>query len=192
MIPRNALLCTAMLATLAAPTALADEFQVSVGSEHLFDSSDSNFAFTGATARGAYFFNETFGIEAEGLVGVKGVEREPFFDGDIDINSQYGAFLVGRLPAGKSGEFFARAGVRAGSMDAEYSVFDTQGNTIDRINGTTDYKGMSFGAGYSHFFTDKIGVRGEVSTNGVSYGNDLNPERTLTSASISLVAKFGK
>ncbi len=196
MIPRNALLCAALLATLAAPTALAQEFQMSGGSEYLFDTSDPDFTFSGATARGTYFFNGMFGVEAEGFVGMKGSDREPFTYTEADINSQYGAYLVGRVPSGPSGEFFARAGLRAGSMDVSLPVIGANGRFTDeenaRTNMTTDYQGMSFGAGYSHFFTDKIGIRGEISTNGVSYDKDFNQERTLTSASISLVAKFGE
>ncbi len=175
----------AVLAATAAlaPIASADDFQFSAGGEYLFDSNDTEFAFTGVTGRATYYFGQNFGIEGEAMIGMGGADN---YDGsgiDFELERQFGGYLVGRLPAGKSGEIFGRAGFRAGTINTTFDFFG--------IEEEIDYNGFSFGAGYSHFFSDNVGLRGEVTTSGASLDNNFSPDGNLTSLSLSLVFKFG-
>ena len=57
----------AMTAAVAALTfssgASADDFQLSAGGTYMFDSSDTELAFTMATVRGTYYFTETWALK---------------------------------------------------------------------------------------------------------------------------------
>gem|GEM_PF-2019199 len=179
-----------LLAALAAATAIsqiasADDFQFSVGGEYLFDSNDTEFAFTGITGRGTYYFNKNIGIEAEATFGTSGADN---FEGsgiDFDLDRQFGGYLVGRMPAGKSGELFGRVGFRAGTISVTSDSFWFP------VDEEVDYNGFSIGAGYSHFFSKNVGIRGEVTTSGASLDNNFSPDGNLTSFAVSLVYKFG-
>ncbi len=192
MIPRNALLCAALLATLAAPTALAQEFQISGGAEHLFDTEDNEFAFTGMTGKGSYFFNEHFGVEAEATLPMNGMDNYDGTPTNYALNSQFGAHFVGRKSVGASGEIFGRIGYRQGSLEATGTRSFTFNGTTFNLDGPINYEGASLGVGYSHFFNEKIGLRGEVTTSTSPLDDFLTPGGHLTGASISLVAKFGE
>lgn len=175
-----------LLAALVAATAIsqianAQDFQFSAGGEYLFDSNDTEFAFTGITGRGTYFFGKNLGIEAEGTVGTGSVNNYAGSGISFDLDKQYGAYVVGRAPVGKSGELFARAGFRAGTLTVEAFGFDEE----------VDYNGFSIGAGYSHFFTKNVGIRGDVTTSGASLDNNFSPDGNLTSLAVTLVYKFG-
>lgn len=175
------LLAAAAAVFAVSPIANADDFQISAGGEYIFDSNDTEFAFTGITGRGAYYFNSNIGIEAEGTVGTGGVGNYASTGVGFDLDGQYGAYVVGRIPTGKSGEMFARAGFRAGTIEATYYGYS------DKV----DYNGFSIGAGYTYFFSDNLGLRGEVTTSGASLDNNFSPDGNLTSLALSLVFKFG-
>lgn len=192
MIPRNALLCAAMLATLAAPTALADEFQVSVGAERLFDSTDTQATFDGLTGRGSYFFNQNFGIEGEGTLGAHSSDTPDDPTSEYNLNSQFGGYFVARKQVGESGELFGRVGFRRGSMDVKRNLYNYFATNDYDTDTTPNYSGASIGVGYSHFFNEKLGLRGEVTTSEATFEGFAREDGNLTSASISLVAKFGK
>ncbi|MFN3312236.1 MAG: outer membrane beta-barrel protein [Hyphomonas sp.] len=179
---KNIKLMTAIAsAMIAAPVAAADDFQFSAGGEYIFDSADSEFAFTGITGRGAYFFNRNIGIEVEGTAGTSGASN---YDGsgiDFDLDSQFGGYVVGRMPAGQSGEFFGRVGFRAGTISV--SAFG--------VEETVDYNGFSIGGGYTYFFSENVGLRADVTTSGASLDNNFSPDGNLTSFAVSLVIKLG-
>ena len=174
----------AATATLA-PIASADEFQFSAGGEYLFDSNDTEFSFTGITARGTYYFNQNIGVEAEAMSGAGGADNYDNTGIDFELERQFGGYLVGRMPAGKSGELFGRVGFRAGTFAAKADTF------YFVLDEEIDYNGFSIGAGYSHFFSNNVGIRGEVTTSGASLDNNFSPDGNLTSLSLSLVYKFG-
>lgn len=179
------LLAVLAAAAFAAPIASADDFQLSVGGEYLFDSNDTEFAFTGITARGAYYFTSNIGVEAEGTLGTSGADNYDSTGIDFDLERQFSGYLVARMPAGKSGEFFGRLGFRAGTLSAKS---DSYWFPIDR---DIDYNGFSAGMGYSYFFSNNVGLRGEFTTSGASLDNNFSPDGNLTSLSVSLVYKFG-
>lgn len=174
----------AATATLA-PIASADDFQFSLGGEYLFDSNDTEFSFTGITGRGTYYFNKSIGVEAEAMIGTSGADNYGNSGIDFDLDRQFGGYLVGRMPAGKSGELFGRVGFRSGTFSATGDTF------FFVIDEEIDYNGFSIGAGYSHFFSNNVGIRGEVTTSGASLDNNFSPDGNLTSFSLSLVYKFG-
>lgn len=165
--------------------ACADDFQFSAGGEYLFDSNDTEFAFTGITGRGTYYFNRNIGIEGEAMIGTSGADNYEYTGIDFDLDRQLGAYIVGRVPVGKSGELFARAGFRAGTLSISA---DSYWFYIDE---EVDYNGFSIGAGYTHFLTKNFGIRGDVTTSGASLDNNFSPDGNLTSLSFSLVYKFG-
>ena len=173
---------TAAASALAfSSTAAAGEFQASAGGTYIFDSSDTEFSFTTATVRGAYYVKENWGFEAEGSFGISGVDNYANTGIDFKLNNQFGGYLIGKFPTGENGEFFGRIGWRAGSFGA--SGF---GGAAD-----IDYNGFSIGGGYSHFFTESVGLRGEITTSGANLGGGIKPEGNLTSASVSMVFKLG-
>lgn len=170
------------VSALTAPLASAGEFQISGGGEYMFDSSDTELAFTMATGRAAYFFNETFGIEGEASFGLSDVNNFDNSGLDIELNNQFGIYGVARMPAGQNGELFGRFGFRAGTLDA----------SLGNISEELDYNGVSFGAGYNYFFSETVGVRAEVTTSGASLDNNFDPDGNLTSFGLSLIVKFDK
>lgn len=147
----------------------------------MFDSSDTELAFTMATVRGTYYFTETWGVEAEGSFGLGSVDNYSNTGIDIDLSQQFGGYAIGRFPTSTNGEFFGRIGFRAGNLD-----FSANG-----LNADTSYQGVSLGAGYSHFFNEGLGIRAEMTTSGASLDGNLKPEGNFTSASLSMVYRFG-
>ncbi|MBY9066679.1 porin family protein [Hyphomonas sp. WL0036] len=183
---KNIRLVAALAAAVAtAPIAAAEDFQFSAGGEYLFDSADSEFAFTGITGRGAYYFNKNVGIEGEATFGTSGADNYGGSGINFDLENQFGGYLVGRMPAGQSGELFGRVGFRAGTLSV------TSDSGWFYIDEEIDYNGFSIGGGYTHFFNKSLGLRGEVTTSGASLDNNFSPDGNLTSFSLSLVYKFG-
>lgn len=178
------LLAALAFAMAVSPIASADDFQFSAGGEYIFDSGDTEFAFTGVTARGAYYFNESFGVEAEGTAGTSGADNCENSGLKFDLKSQYGAYVVGRTPLGTNGELFGRIGFRAGTIDLTGDFFGPVSDSID-------YNGFSIGGGYTYFFNKSMDLRGEVTTSGASLDNNFSPDGNLTSLSLSLVVKLG-
>lgn len=179
---RTKLLTAAAIVAALTPAAFAGEFQVSGGGEYLFDSADSEFAFTGVTARGTYYINETIGFEAEATAGTSGADNYGGTGVDFSLESQFGGYVVARGKTGERGEFFGRIGFRAGSIEAN--------DTFSNFNQSFDYNGFSLGGGYTHFLNDTMGLRGEITTSGASLDGNFDPDGNLTSFAVSLVAKF--
>lgn len=63
-----------------------------------------------------YNFNENFGIEGEGSIGVIGEEEDGI---DVDTKWDLGAYLVGRVEVSPQVELFARAGYTTVEVDIE-------------------------------------------------------------------------
>lgn len=166
---------------LAAPTAVAGDFDLSGGGTYLFDGADSGFSFTALTARGAYWFTDTIGFEGEFSTGLSGTDNFDSSGIDFELKNQYGGYLVGRFPAGQSGELFGRVGFNAGTIDG----------AISGISAEVDYNGFSLGGGYTYFIQDNFGIRGEVTTSGASLDNNLDADGNLTSFSLSVLTRFG-
>lgn len=174
----SALVCAAMAVPVAAN---AGEMQISGGGMYLFDSADTEFSFTAATLRGAYYFTETFGLEAEGSLGLSGADDYAGSGIDFSLENQFGIYAIGRWPTSKNGEFFGRIGGRGGKF-----------GITNGVNSTTEtFQGFSIGAGYSHFFGDDLGFRAEVTTSGASLDGGVDPEGNLTSVSVSMTYRFG-
>jgi len=168
--------------SIAAPLANAGEFQASGGVEYLFDSADADFAFTMATARGAYYFNETWGVEGEASFGLDGADNFGGSGLDFELKNQFGLYGIGKFPVGAKGEFFGRIGFRAGTIDA----------TFRSASEEFDYNGVSLGGGYTYYFNENIGLRGEITTSGAALDSNFDPDGNLTSAGLSLAVKFGQ
>lgn len=171
-----------LVATWASPAlASANDFQLTAGGTYMFDSADTEFSFTAATLKGAYFFTDTLGFEAEGSIGLGGVDNYSNSGIDFSLKNQFGLYAVGRWPVSTNGEFFGRIGARGGNFDSE----------IGNISATIDYYGFSLGAGYTHYLGEGLGIRGEITTSGASLDGNVGPEGNLTSATISMTYRFG-
>lgn len=172
---------TLMLASAPPLTASAGEAQLSFGGTYLTESGDADFSFALATVKGAYFFTDHFGVEAEGGIGVSGGDNFLNTGADFSLKHQLGLYAIGRLPVGKNGEFFGRVGARGGKFDVEYL----------NANFNADYHGFGGGGGYAHYFKDNFGIRGEVTVSDASLDGSLSPDGVYTSATVSMTYKFG-
>lgn len=104
------------------------------------------------TGRLGYNLSENLALEGELSLGV--LEDDVTESGvkvDVNIESAYGAFVVGKLPVAEGTTLFGRLGY--GSVTAEGSALGvTVENSID---------GFAFGLGGEYAFTNGFGVRGE-------------------------------
>jgi len=91
----------------------------------------------GITGRVGVGFGTYFAVEGEGTVGVKD-------DGNSELDSQIGACGVARLPITPRFDIFGRVGV-----------------SRTEINGFDD-DGLAYGVGANYMFTDKDGIRGDL------------------------------
>lgn len=172
-------------ALISAPAAAADDFRISAGGEYIVDSDDTDFALTGLTGRASYFFNNNVGFEAEGTVGVDDLNDYGPNSIDYELGHQYGAYVVGKVNVGNSGELFGRAGFRSGKIVGNGTI--QIGNSVGVLTQEFEQDGIAFGAGYTHFFNENIGLRADVTT---SYTSLDNSGLDLTSAALSLIYRF--
>ena len=179
------LLAAISTAVMSAPIAAADDFRISAGGEYIVDSDDTDFALTGVTGRASYFFNNNVGFEAEGTVGVEKLNDYGPNSIDYELGHQYGAYVVGKMNVGRSGELFGRAGFRSGKIVGNGTI--QIGNSVGFLSQEFEQDGIAVGAGYTHFFNENIGLRADVTT---SFTTLDNAGLDLTSAALSLVYKF--
>jgi len=152
----------AAFAAVAAPAFAADASQdVKVyGSIGYTALGDSSVTLGGAQAR-IGFRGTNFGIEAEGTLGVAG-------DSGIDLDSQYGAYLVGFLPVSDNVDLIGRVGyshfeVSAGGgsggasttnfgIGAQFNMDDNNGFRADYTYMSGNGNGYMAGVSYVHTF----------------------------------------
>lgn len=133
---------------------------------------------TAATFRGGWNWNENFGAEIEGSVGIDS-DSIDLAQVDLDIDSQVGAYLVGRIPVGDQASVFGRVGYARTEVEYNYSA----SSFITRADG------VAIGFGGEYMFSDKFGIRGDYTR------MDSDDERFADTAdvlSLSAVFKFGE
>ena len=129
------------------------------------------------TLRGGWTFNDYLGAEIEGSVGVDG-DNLPGGNGDLDMDAQYGAFLVGRTPIGPNTNLFARIGYARTELD----VGSTTGSRVIQNDG------LAYGGGAEFMFSNEFGIRGEYTR----YEEDDGPtSESVDAVTLSAVYKFG-
>ncbi len=95
-----------------------------------------------ATFRVGANFTPVFGVEAEGSLGVSG---DKILGVDVDLNSEYGAFVTLRHAIGEKGSLIGRVGYASAEIEA----------SAGPVSVTDDQSGMAFG----------LGVQGEIGSN---------------------------
>ncbi|HYE47787.1 MAG TPA: porin family protein [Caulobacter sp.] len=115
-------------------------------------------------------FGQYFGVEGEASAGING---DDFNVGatnvEVDLNYQIGAYAVGYLPVAPNADLFARVGYSKSEFDVSSPLGGASG----------DVDGVAYGIGGQYFFTDKDGIRldvtrhdsddGEADVFGISY-----------------------
>lgn len=96
--------------------------------------------------RVGYNFNEFFGVEGEGSIGVAGTDVDGV---DVDTPWSLGGYLVGRYPVAESFEIFGRVGYTTVNVEAEF------GNASEDVNAD----GFAIGGGLQYNFDQQNGVR---------------------------------
>ncbi len=104
----------------------------------------------GITLRGGWNFNQYFGAEAEGTIGV--VSDDLTVEGtniDVDLNHAIGAFATAGVPVSERGRLFARAG---------YASLDIEGSA-GGVSVSEDDSDFAYGIGGEFLFDEVNGVR---------------------------------
>ncbi len=162
----------AAFAAATAPTAFAQELYVNAGVSAL-DGDDATL--TAATLRGGVFFTENFGAEAEVAFGIGG---ETVQGVELDLDTSFTGYLVGRLPMGESTDLIGRVGYGSATIEGTISGLGSADVDID---------GFSFGVGIQHFFTESFGVRGDITR---FESDEPNFDGGLDIYSVSAVYRF--
>lgn len=156
-----------------APTAVADPGFYVNGGVSVYDGDGATLE--GLTGRAGYDFNDYFGVEGEFSIGL----GEENVDGiDLEINNQYAAYAVGKLPISERFDIFGRIG---------YGTIEFEGSA-GGISETVDVDGFGFGAGGQFFFSENVGVRGEYTRFEADDEDGIDGE--LDVFTVSAVIKF--
>ena len=98
-------------------------------------------------------FGQYVGVEGELAAGVS--DDSTSFAGtraNVDLNYQAGVYAVGYLPVSPKADIFARVGYSKSEFDV----------SIPGASGSGDVDGVAYGVGGQYFFTDKDGIRVDV------------------------------
>jgi hypothetical protein len=141
---------TAMtLAAFAAAPALAQDtgFYGTIG----YGNYSADDADLGAVQlRGGYNFSEFLGAEIEGAIGV--ADESTTIAGvsaDVELESSYGAYAVGRIPFSEKADVFGRVGY----VNTEIKV------SAGGASGSADDDAAALGLGGNYYFAPNQGVR---------------------------------
>ncbi len=166
------LLCAGVIAS---PIAAAESELYVTGGVSSFDL--GSVTPSGGTIRGGWRWDEHFGAEIEGSFGLES-DATDFLNSNINIEGQVGAFLVGRLPINDKVSVFGRIGYARTEVEYDFS-----NNQYIR---TAD--GIASGIGAEYSFTDRFGIRGDLThTDG---GGGIGVD-AIDALSVSAVFKFG-
>ena len=98
--------------------------------------------------------------------------------GLFDIESQIGAYLVGRVPVGDNASFFSRVGYARTEIDINYGASSQ----------IIQSDGISIGFGGEYMFTDQFGIRGDYTVMDAEDGAFTD---AISVFGVSGVFKFG-
>ena len=154
-----ALAAASMLVAPAFMSAQAQQSNVYVSGGYTQFDGDGGADLGAVTARVGVGLTPNFAIEGEGSVGVKG-------DSGTDLDSEFGAFVVGKLPLSPSFDLFARVGA----------------SRIETSPGGSD-DGLAYGAGGTFNLTPVDGIRADWTRHDYDAGD-------ADAYSLSYVRKF--
>ena len=137
----------AIVSTMLAPTAFAQSDLYVTGGYTAFDGDDATL--NAFTLRGGLSFHEILGAELEGSFGL-GAE-DVSGGGQVELENQFGAYLVGRYPIAPAFDVLARIGYTTG----EYQ------SSNNGVSSDVDVDGFAFGIGGEYMLTEQFGIRGD-------------------------------
>lgn len=166
----------AIVSTLLAPTAFAQSDLYVTGGYTAFDGDGATL--NAFTLRGGLSFHEILGAELEGSFGLGAEDVDGVSGGQVELENQFGAYLVGRYPVAPEFDVLARIGYTTGEYQA----------SNNGVSGDVDVDGFAFGIGGEYMLTEQFGIRGdytrvEAEDDGFDGGIDV--------FAISGVYKFG-
>ena len=142
-----ALAAASMLVAPAFMTANAQQSGVYVSGGYTYFDGDGGAQLGGITGRVGVNFTPNFAIEGEGTFGVTD-------DSGTELDSQFGAYVVGKLPINPQFDVFGRVGVAR----------------IETSPGG-DEDGLAYGTGAQWNLTSQDGIRGDWTRNDFDAGD---------------------
>jgi len=122
------------------------------------------------------------GAEVEIGQGLSDIEEDGF---SLGVGTQLAAFGILRLPVQDNADIFLRAGYHSTDLEVGFDGFDPDLGNIDVSEDVTS-DGFAFGVGGTFYFTDNLGVRGDIT----GYNTRDLIDANLIAASLGLTAKF--
>ena len=161
---------------LLTPAAIAESELYVTGGYSVIDGDGATL--DALTIRGGWMFTEMFGAELEGSFGIGSDDVDGFPGAEIELNNQFGGYLVGRFPVAEQFDVIGRLGYTTGEFEASGGGFSD----------TADVDGFAFGIGGEFMFTDTFGVRGDYTR---IEADDDDLDGGVDVFAISGVLKFG-
>ena len=144
---------TAIAAVLAGacilPSAMAESDLYVTGGYAAFDGGGATL--DTITVRGGMAFHEIFGGEFEASFGLGAKDIGNSAGTQVELENQFGAYLVGRYPAMRDLDVLARIGYTTGEYQSSTSG----------VTGDAEVDGLAFGLGGEYMFTEQFGVRAD-------------------------------
>ncbi|MEM9053817.1 MAG: porin family protein [Pseudomonadota bacterium] len=165
-----------LVAPALAPAALAESDLYVTGGYSAFDGDGATLG--ALTVRGGLSFHENFGAELEGSFGIGAEDLDSVPGAEIELENQFGGFLVGRFPVADQIDILGRVGYTTGEFQA----------SNNGVSGDADVDGFAFGIGGEYMFTEQFGIRGDYTR---IEADDDDLDGGVDVFSIAGVFKFG-
>nr|WP_070958467.1 porin family protein [Hyphomonas sp. Mor2] len=144
---------TVVVAVLAGacfgPMAVAESDLYVTGGYAAFDSEGATI--NALTLRGGMAFHEILGGEFEASFGLGAEDVGGNLGSQVELENQFGAYLVGRYPVAQQIDVLARIGYTTGEFQSSTSG----------VTGDAEVDGLAFGLGGEYMFTEEFGVRAD-------------------------------
>lgn len=137
----------AIIAITLVPAAAAQSDLYVNGGTSVYDASDATV--TAVTLRGGFDFHDLLGAEFEVSFGLGAEELNSGVE--IELENQFGGYLVGRYPVAPRLDVLGRVGFTTG----EYQ------SSNNGVSGDVDAGGFAFGIGGEYMLTQQFGLRGD-------------------------------
>jgi hypothetical protein len=147
-----------LLAAISVAPATAQEFMAS-GAASVYD--DGDMQLNAATARGAVFFTQNFGVEGEFSFGA-GDERLGNIAGvatnvKAGLGNDFAGYVIGRLPINDRFQLLGRLGYGSTEIEVEANFVG-----IGQASASDDVGGFRYGVGALLNFTPEYGLRADI------------------------------
>jgi len=171
---RNTAIAAAIVSVAMAQTAMAESELYLNGGTAVYDA--DNTTLTAFTVRGGIDFHDVLSAEFEAAFGLGAEELDS--GAELELENQFGGYLVGRYPVGPRVDVLGRIGYTTGE-------FQSSNNGVSR---DVDADGFAVGLGGEFMFTSQFGVRGDYTR--IQVGDD-QLDGGVNVFSLTGVYKFG-